>query len=41
VVGAIVAGDAPRAAAQMRDHVLTVRDASLRFMRESQPIVWR
>jgi hypothetical protein len=25
----------------MRDHVLTVRDASLRFMRESQPIVWR
>jgi DNA-binding GntR family transcriptional regulator len=41
VVGAIVAGAAPRAAAQMRDHVLTVRDASLRFMRESQPIVWR
>jgi DNA-binding GntR family transcriptional regulator len=41
VVSAIVAGEAPRAAARMREHVLTVRDASLRYLRDTLPIVWR
>ena len=41
VVDAIVAGDAAAAAVSMRVHVLTVRDVSLRFLREAQPIVWR
>ena len=41
VVAALVAGDAPAAAARMREHVLTVREATSCYLRDTQPIVWR
>jgi DNA-binding GntR family transcriptional regulator len=41
VVEAIVAGDAARAARQMREHILTVRDASLRYVREAHGAIGR
>jgi DNA-binding GntR family transcriptional regulator len=41
VVEAIIAGDAPGAASRMRDHILTVRDASLSYLRESHGLIER
>jgi DNA-binding GntR family transcriptional regulator len=38
-VEAIVASDAPRAARSMRDHILTVRDASLRYLHDAHGVV--